>query len=107
MKNRQSSNQQVKLENLEQEVAVCLKDDQKQFKSPIFENGKNSTIQKHFHSVQQTSSMPSVMYLNNIIAVTDKEAAGLFNLFFQSVFTTSHYKRNPKEFITKIDKIQF
>ena len=47
------------------------------------------------------------MYSNDTIAVTDKKKADLFNSFFQSVFTTTHYKRNQKESIAKIDKIHF
>ena len=47
------------------------------------------------------------MYLNGTIAITDKGKAGLFNSFFQSVFTTTHSKGNSKESIAKIEKIHF
>ena len=48
------------------------------------------------------------MYLNDQIAVTDKEKAQLFNEFFQSVFTNSDYYRtsdNSKP--SKVDKLHF
>ena len=62
---------------------------------------------KKFQSIRETSQLPSVLYLNDLIAVTDKETGDLFESFFQSVFTISHYKRNPKESRAKIDKIRF
>ena len=48
------------------------------------------------------------MYLNDQIAVTDKEKAQLFNEFFQSVFTNSDYQRTSNNSKTsKVDKLHF
>ena len=74
---------------LESRVSELLNEDQKEFEHLVFENGTFSQTQKYFKGIQKSSQLPSEMYLNDQIAVTDKEKAQLFNDFFQSVFTNS------------------
>ena len=102
-----SPNNYLQLATLESRVSELLKEDQKEFEQLVFENGTFSQIQKYFKSIQKSSQLPSEMYLNDQIAVTDKKARP-FNEFFQSVFTNSDYQRtsdNSKP--SKVDKPHF
>ena len=108
MNKKPSPNNYLKLATLESRESEFLNEDQKKFEHLVFENGTFSQIQKYFKSIQKSSQLPSEMYLNDQIAVTDKEKAQLFNEFFQSVFTISDYQRtsdNSKP--SKVDKLHF
>ena len=101
-------NNNLKLATLESRVSELLNEDQKEFEHLVFENGTFSQIQKYFKSIQKSSQLPSKMYLNDQIAVTDNKKAQLLNEFFQSVFTNSDYQRtsdNSKP--SKVDKLHF
>ena len=108
MNKKPSPNNYLKLATLESRVSEFFNEDQKEFEHLVFENGTFSQIQKYFKSIEKSSQLPSEMYLNDQIAVTDKEKAQLFNEFFQSVFTNSDYQRtsdNSKP--SKVDKLHF
>ena len=108
MNKKPSPNNYLKLATLESRVSEFLNENQKEFEHLVFENGTFSQIQKFFKSIQKSSQLPSEMYLNDQIAVTDKEKVQLFKEFFQPVLTNSDYQRtsdNSKP--SNVDKLTF
>ena len=55
-----------------------------------------SDIHKNFKRIKKTTQIPAEKFLENEIATTDLEKAEHFNIFAQSIFTSTDYQNNPE-----------
>ena len=89
LKNQQkpTSSNEGKIENLQTELTLSLQNDQHLHEKMLFENGKFSKKQRYLKSITKSRMIPSEIFLDQKIAITDAQKAELLNTYFQSVVT--------------------
>ena len=60
-----------------------------------FAGKQNSKIYNYIRKLSNSNSIPSCVHFESSLATSDQEKAALFNEFFHSVFTHSHFNLPP------------
>ena len=96
LQKRANENRPRKLETQNGKTIPALETAQRNFENTIFASGKFSDIHNYFKSIKETTQFPAEMFLGNETATTDLEKAELFNIFAQSIFTSTDYQSKPE-----------
>ena len=86
-----------KIECLQTDFSLHLEDDQYQYETSLFREGKFSNLQKYIKFLNQANHLPSEICLDGKTAKSDVEKANMFNTYFQSVFCRAVYHREIEE----------
>ena len=83
------------MESLLQSKLIQAKSD---YESKLIEShniSNSSAIYSYIRSISNQNILPSTLFLDNTIAVSDADKASLFNKYFHSVFTRSSFQLPP------------
>ena len=98
-----------KIEHVQTNFALALQRDQQEHELRLFQDGKFTDRQRYLKSLTKSSSVPAEIFLNHQSATTDVAKAGLFNDYFQSVFTQMPYrvKTDNKNVVIQLSHVYF